>query len=298
MNENIKICGFREHMKASERYVDVIFKYPGERHWEGSIPIEYRRTGTDLKEPKEIQEHLNKAYEFCHPDNWEVWKSEQKAFWATMPRSTDTKQLFEILLSFEWTCIGCKFPENPNWARRNQDLKEFGYTIATRPMENCSQCGRRSTKLLLVPLPKGGISGYETWDPETRNHIIKVLGGYDVYEAKQTTKRGLLPDHKFPEIRWDAKTRRESLGNLTNEQIKKDFQLMSNQRNQQKREVCRQCYQTGQRGFPFGIKFFYQGSDAWPDSLPKIGKEAETGCKGCGWYDMERWRTQLMAHIR
>ncbi|MBA7628859.1 hypothetical protein ES703_36356 [subsurface metagenome] len=295
MNTRIKINGYREHTKASERYVDVVFKYPEEEVWEGSIPIEYRRTGTNIKTKEELNQHLEKAYECCNPDKWENWKLEQKAFWKTMPRSTDTKLLFDILLSFKWTCIGCKYSENPNWARRNQDLKEFGYTIATRPMENCSHCGRKSTKLLLVPLPRGGISGYEVWNPKTRNHIIQVLNGYDVYEAKQTNSKGLLPDHKFPEIRWDKQTPRDDLESLTESQIRRDFQLLSNQRNQQKREVCRKCSQTGKRGFPFGIKFFYEGSDTWPENLPTKGKEAEAGCKGCGWYDMEKWRQELSA---
>jgi hypothetical protein len=61
----------------------------------------------------------------------------------------------------------------------------------------------------------------------------------------------------------------------------------------QKREVCRTCYQTDIRGFPFGIKFYYQGDETWDKNIPKKGKDAENGCHGCGWYDLEIWRNAI-----
>ena len=123
------------------------------------------------------------------------------------------------------------------------------------------------------------------------------MDGQDVYEYSNTKKEGLLPDHKFPEIRWDETTKRESLENLTDEELVSDFQLITNQRNQQKREVCRTCFQTGQRGILFGIEFYYKGTRDWDEQLPRAGKEAEAGCVGCGWYDIRKWRTELNRHI-
>jgi hypothetical protein len=76
-------------------------------------------------------------------------------------------------------------------------------------------------------------------------------------------------------------------------EIRQKFQLLDNQRNQQKREVCRQCFQTGKRGVLFGIKYFYKGDENWPSDVPKVGKSAEAGCVGCGWYDMAEWRKSL-----
>jgi len=40
----------------------------------------------------------------------------------------------------------------------------------------------------------------------------------------------------------------------------------------QKREVCRSCYQTGQRGVLHGINFFYAGSEYWDNDIPKRGE--------------------------
>jgi hypothetical protein len=151
---------------------------------------------------------------------------------------------------------------------------------------------------LLLPLKRGGITGYETWSAELRNRIIAVLETFDCYEAKSGKKEGLLPDHKFPEIRWDGDTKRQTLESLSDDAIRRDFQLLSNQRNQQKREVCRKCFQTGQRGEIYGIPFFYRGESQWNPQIPLRGKEAEEGCIGCGWYDIKEWRTQLIRKLK
>jgi hypothetical protein len=292
----IRIHQSRSHRKASERYKDVTFYYEDGTVWEGSIPIEYRRTGTNLYEEKEIQEYLKKAYDYCQPSKRQEWLAEQEKFWASK-RKEETWQLFEQLKTFKWTCVSCVY-NNPNWARRNQDLKEMGYTIATDTNRFCEQCGKRRTFLILVPLPRGGLSGYEIWSQALREKIVKVLGSYDAYEGKTVKSESLLPDHKFPEIRWNLETKRNSIEHLTDEEIRRDFQLLSNQRNLQKREVCRSCYQTNIRGYPFGIKFYSQGNEQWSEEIPKTGKEAEQGCLGCGWYDLEAWRQALNQKLK
>ena len=80
---------------------------------------------------------------------------------------------------------------------------------------------------------------------------------------------------------------------MTDDEIRAKFQLLTNQRNQQKREVCRNCYQTGERGSIYGIDFYYEGGPIWESSIPRKGKAAEQGCIGCPWYDIERWRREL-----
>ena len=288
----------RFHTKASEKYIDAIFVYEKMPSYECSIPIEYRRTGTEISD-SDIDSYLEDVYEKIDPDNWEGWINEQREFWITKPNADITKGFFDVLArNFEWCCVSCKLPQNPNWARRIQDLKEFGYTISTNTKRYCKKCKRNTTQLILIPLPKGGITGYETWSKELREHIINTLKIYNVFEARITKKEGLLPDHKFPEIRWDEETKRISLEKLTTEEIKKDFQLMTNQRNQQKREICRLCYQTGQRGIIYGIPYFYRGNEFWDTNIPQRGKEAEKGCVGCAWYDIEHWRNELIKRLK
>ena len=85
---------------------------------------------------------------------------------------------------------------------------------------------------------------------------------------------------------------------MTDEEIRQKFQLLTNQRNQQKREVCRTCFQTGKRGSLFGIPYYYEGTENWDTSIPQKGKEAEKGCIGCPWYDIQEWRRHLINDLK
>lgn len=285
----------RTHSKASEVYQDVVFSY-GNMKWEGSIPTTYRRANLELSSVAQIQEHIENAYDHCDPKVRKPWLDRQNDFWSTKPKAKVTKKFFDSLLSFHWCCVACDFPTNPNWARRIQDIKDFGYTLSTDTARHCSRCKKNRTHLLLVPFPRAAEMRYENWSKALRKKIIDLLGSLDVYENRKASH--LLPDHKFPEIRWDTATPRLDIESLTADQIKKDFQLLTNQRNQQKREVCRACFQTGQRGMVFGIAYFYKGDATWPQDVPRTGKEAEHGCEGCGWYDFRAWRDAICAKVR
>lgn len=297
LNNHIKMLGTREHAKASEVYVDVVFTYDDKQEYL-SIPIVYRRAGIKLENDDEVINHLNSVYEEIKPEKRAKWIADQKAFWDEKPNAGVTKSFFDALCDFKWKCVSHQLPQNPNWARRIQDLKEFGYTIATNTNKNCDVCGSAKTHLLLIPIKRvdGGGNGYETWSPALRKRIIKVLGEIDSYEDAKNPH--CLPDHKFSEIRWDENTKEKNLDSMTDEEIKAKFQLLTNQRNQQKREVCRHCFQTGERGIIFGIPYFYEGDEKWDDSIPKTGKLAEKGCVGCPWYDIERWRQELIKKLK
>lgn len=286
------------HLKASERYIEVKMEYPEGRKFEGWIPIEYRRTGLDLRTKEEIESYLSSVYPLLDPIKYPEWKAEQDRFWnEEKSGATETRMVFEAFCSGEWVCVNCAV-DNPNWARRFQDLKEMGYTFATQTPVNCPVCNKRSTYVMCIHLPRfhnvDG-NGYETWSNQLRKRILSVLGNYDAYEAKVNTN--LLPDHKFSEIRWDDKTKSVNPDDMTDEEIKEKFQLISNQRNQQKREVCRLCFQTKERPSIFGINFFYSGGKRWDDSIPEKGKDAEQGCVGCPWYDIEKWRKEFQKTI-
>lgn len=286
--------------KASEEYVHVEFTYNDSKTtWDGWIPVEYRRTGVSIKpdDEEKLFTYLNSLYSQINPDNYDSWLQKQNDYWASS-RSDVTKPIFDILKDGSWHCRNCDI-DNPNFARRIQDLKEMGYTIATHLNFHCPVCNnRKSTRLLLVPIDRVEIAGngYETWSPALRKRIIRVLGGIDVYEG--TSSAHLLPDHKFSEIRWDENTKSENPDNMTDDEIRAKFQLLTNQRNQQKREVCRNCYQTGKRGTIYGIAYFYEGDENWDSSIPAKGKDAEKGCIGCPWYDIQEWKEHLAQLIK
>lgn len=301
LNPNIRIVEEerKRHTKASEEYVHVSFDYQI-KIWDGWVPVEYRRTGVSIKEeqPDKLITYLNKVYEQMKPDKYNDWLEKQEEFWNDEKKGAIvTKPFFDSLSKGGWQCVECTLPKNRNWARRIQDLKEFGYTLATDTKRYCPMCGSNKTHVIMLPIERGGANGngYETWSPTVRRRIIKVLGGIDVYE--NSYNQNCLPDHKFSEIRWDENTKAENPDSMTDDEIRQKFQLLSNQRNQQKREVCRNCFQTGKRGTIFGIPYYYEGSEKWDESIPEKGKEAEKGCIGCPWYDIETWRNRLVAYL-
>ena len=286
-----RINGRWTHLKAAEEHVAVTFEYDGQEPWELSFPIKCRRAGVDLEDDAAIEAYVEEVYQSLHPSRRAAWRVEAAEFWR-LSRSDVTKPIFdEMARSFGWF-VYRELPASSNPARRLQDLKEAGFTIGTR-----RRVGSKDLEFMLLPRGLGAKTGYEYWSGELRNRIVRTLGRFDAFEGKPGNPKHLLPDHKFPEIRWDRDTRRSNLDHLTDAQIRADFQLITNQRNQQKREVCRKCVETGQRGSPFGITFFYDGSERWPADVPVTGKNAEPGCVGCGWYDLHAWRINLQKII-
>ena len=276
------------------------FYYP-KTHWDGWVPVEYRRTGVSIgnDDVDGLTSYLNTVYEQMNPINFKAWLKKQELFWKEeKPKAETTKAFFDSLIKGGWQCVECTLPKNPNWARRIQDLKEFGYTIATDTKRYCPHCGENKTHLILLPIERGTISGngYETWSASLRKRIIRVLGSIDVYEG--TVSAHCLPDHKFSEIRWDDATKGYNPDTMSDDEIRAKFQLLTNQRNQQKREVCRTCFQIGKRGTIYGIPFYYEGGDNWDNSIPKKGKDAEKGCIGCPWYDIAEWKRQLISKLQ
>jgi hypothetical protein len=96
--EYIRLLGERRHAKASERYIDVVFNYPdsGET-WEGSVPIEYRRTGIHAQTPEETAEIILAVYEAMKLANREKWLREQERFWS-IPEFHLKTTLFSFLV--------------------------------------------------------------------------------------------------------------------------------------------------------------------------------------------------------
>lgn len=292
---------FHTHSKASESYVHVLFHYPS-KDLDVWVPVEYRRTGLHIRkeDTEELNKYLSQVHGFLSPDKFKQWKKDQKTFWQTKPNAKTTKSFFdELSRNVAWKCTKCQLPANPNWARRIQDIKEFGYTLATDTNRYCKNCKQKTTHLMLLPIPRVEVSGngYETISPTLKKRILSILNKYDAFEAKINSSH-LLPDHKFPEIRWDDDTKTDNPENMSEQSIKEKFQLLTNQRNLEKREVCRRCSQTSKRGTIFGIKFFYEGDENWDKTIPTKGKAAEKGCHGCPWYDIEEWRKQLLSRLK
>ena len=285
---NIHIGEFHEHGKASECYVDVTFIQEDGFTWETIVPYVNRRANLFIESEEELVAYLKSLKPYFQKSAMKKWRETERKAWEKS-KADVTKEFFFALLTFKPVI---DFPPNDNPARRIQDIKDAGYTVAT-----IHHYQDRKSARILLPIPKSYEMGYETFSPQFKARVIRLLKGINAYECKPTTPKGLIPDHKFSEVRWDKDTKAENPVDMTDEEVIQKFQLLDNQRNQQKREVCRICFQTGKRGIIYGIPFFYKGGPDWDRTIPSVGKIAEKGCIGCAWYDIEQWRKELIKSL-
>lgn len=284
-DSNVKVTEFIDNNKASETYVRTTFIQDDGFIWNTVVPYVDRRAGLNIENEKELAEYLISLKLFFRKEAMEQWKKQELE--RGLIGGSVTPLFFNVLLSFKEEFE--RFPINPNSARRIQDIKDAGYTLASVPRPN----GLKGYNRILLPIPLHAEMGYETFTPQFKAHVIRLLKERNAFEARVTAKKALIPDHKFSEVRWDDETKAENSMEMTDAEIIQKFQLLDNQRNQQKREICRRCFQEGKRGTIYGIEYFYEGDENWDSSIPKVGKAAEKGCIGCPWYDIELWRKRL-----
>jgi hypothetical protein len=124
-----------------------------------------------------------------------------------------------------------------------------------------------------------------------QERIIKVLGSRDcVFDVTRTSKEFII-DHKFPSQRWSSPESENVIG-MSDIEIKSKFQLLTNQTNMLKSRACDTCVFDGTRASFMGITWFYEGSDKWEGPA-----DAEDGCAGCPWYDVDKWREELLKAV-
>lgn len=244
---NILVNEFIENNKASEKYVRTTFIQDDDFKWDTIVPYVYRRTGMNINDEKSLAKYLISIKPYFKKQEMEKWRNQEIK--RGLISGDVTPVFFKTLLSFKEEFEN--FPENPNPARRIQDIKDAGYTVASIPRKN----GLKGYNRILLPLPLYTETGYETFTKQFKARVIRLLKEQNAFEAKKTTKKALIPDHKFSEIRWDDETKAENSMEMTDKEIIEKFQLLDNQRNQQKREICRRCFQEGKRGTIYGINY-------------------------------------------
>lgn len=289
INQHLKDSGISvseliDNNKASEKYIRTTFKQSNGFVWNTVVPFYIRRSGLFIETEEDIADYLKQIKPSFTEMEMKKWEETERKKWEENNAKV-TKEFFFILLSFKEEI---EFPPNDNPARRIQDIKDAGYTVASIANSN----GRKTSRILL-PITLVAQMGYETFTPQFKSRVIRLLKGINAYEAKPTAPKALIPDHKFSEVRWDEATKAENPLTMTDADIIQKFQLLDNQRNQQKREVCRKCFQDNIRGQIFGINYYSKGGPVWDKQIPQLGKTAEKGCEGCPWYDIEAWRKSI-----
>src|SRR3989344_1389671 len=165
-NKNIEVLDSWFHTKASEAYIRVIFYYSDSKiKWVGAVPYHYRRTGVFVNSNEELAKLIEKTYISLDPMLHDKWQEDQEDYWKTF-KGPVTSLFFQKLKNLEWNCVNCDLPQNPNFARRIQDIKEMGYTLITEPRTFCKKCKKQTTKIMMLPITRGGESGYETFSKE------------------------------------------------------------------------------------------------------------------------------------
>lgn len=305
--ENLKISSdikttteFKIH-GMDDYYLGVSFRYSGRSNWNGAIPIQSKYQGINKPKNKiDITAWVEACYAILDPANYTNWKTKVDNFWDKKSAS-DTKTVFDALNgrlsdSTIWMCRKCGEVQkvNPQPAARIKRLKELGFFIATKK-QRCNTCDSMQFFDILIRLPitPSGNNKRYSISKQLEKRIKDLLGNKDVCFDYTHNSSVLVIDHKFPSSRWiNGETINED--KMTDDDIKKKFQLLTNQTNLQKERYCNKCVQDKVRGDFFGIKWYYAGNSNWEGT----STSDEKGCEGCCWYDMLLWKKHFNDVLR
>jgi len=277
--------------KTSDVFKEVEFEYQVKK-WEGALPKFLEKQGLDLTD-EEFDNLLEENYELLHPDNKDSWILESDSKWND--KTSATYKVLAALYSGEWVCRTCGTAKvNDQAAARIKALKVKGYIIGSR-RKQCLICNKKTMHDILVMLPSIETRfehGNELRKPMSdvlKKRIKSVLNHREVCFNVVRTDVELLIDHKFPSQRWNV-PESDNPNDMSVTEIKKKFQLLSNQTNMWKSRYCDTCVKTGKRGEFMGTKWYYAGNENWAGQTPND----ENGCVGCPWYDLELWKSKLL----
>ncbi|NVP18013.1 hypothetical protein HUU51_04820 [Candidatus Gracilibacteria bacterium] len=205
---------------------------------------------------------------------------------------TQIYKIFEILSDLEWHCSEHELPGSQP-AKALQMIRQAGYKMEKvganyEKRMFCEVCQRKTPFRKLISLEKEeeSIERTKTLNPKLKERIIKLFGNKDAFLDYEPTGRKIEVDHRIPQVRWLEKE--EDYINMTDEQLLDKFMLLVREHNLLKSRNCERCERTGKRQSFFGIDFFYEGDENYNEKL---------GCKGCGWYNPEKWREKLNKKI-
>lgn len=127
INTGITVREFIENNKASENYVRTTFKQDDGFTWDTVVPYVDRRAGMDIKTEQELADYLISIKPYFQKKAMKRWKAQELN--RGLIGGSVTPLFFKVLLSFKEEFE--RLSVNPNSARRIQDIKDAGYTIAS-----------------------------------------------------------------------------------------------------------------------------------------------------------------------
>lgn len=166
-----------------------------------------------------------------------------------------------------------------------REIKKMGYEFEEESIGRwaknmfCPVCDRNTThyKLLNVEPTREEHHRYHI-TPANRERVLSLLGTRDAFSDATISSTPEI-DHKIPWIKLDGDF---NIGEMTSEEIKDNFQILTREHNLLKDRRCRKCIENGNRPPFLGIKFWYSGDCKYKGT-----------CVGCGWYDGVKWRNEI-----
>jgi len=200
---------------------------------------------------------------------------------------TKLAQVFTILADGKWHCGKHELPGTQP-AKAIQIIRQHGFSIENKTTL-CATCKDKTVHRRLVSTEPAKQSFVRQQFPaKLRKRILQHYNNIEAITLREMIPNELEVDHRFPQVRWSKNETFDP--NMSDNQLRNKFQLLTRQHNLWKSRYCEHCAQTGERGTFIGINFFAVGGPKWDPQYPT---DDERGCYGCFWYDPDVWRQEL-----
>lgn len=194
---------------------------------------------------------------------------------------------FETMSDLKWHCSKCELlsGQAKTWQVWRQ---EKGIQLDQDETGNwykniyCEKCGIKTIhrKLKSTEIVTENLKARTGIPAHIAKRAKELFNCVDEYSMRTEAAGQLEIDHRTPQVRWTKNE--EDNTNLTDEQIKEKFMLLSRPNNLLKSRICEECVKTNKRGKGYKeIEFWYKGTEEYDDSI---------GCEGCFWYSPSKWR--------
>ena len=229
-------------------------------------------------------------------------------FEQALDSKTKVYQVYLVLRDQQWHCRECEYAHTGiTQIAGGSGIQGLQRGTKSRPgitihSDNhlCPRCERKTRQDRWDGGFESSVNA-PTMSAAFSRRVAALLGSRDIVEGTERPLNQLTIDHKIPMIRWNAETTRafSNYSAMDDDAIRASFQLLkksngSLSHNLLKSRACERCYQTGKRGKPFNINFYYAGDETWGPA----DRKDPSGCEGCGWYDVDEWRTHLNARLK
>ncbi len=189
----------------------------------------------------------------------------------------------------EWVCSLHSTGSNQP-AAIFREVKKMGYQFE-EPSPNrwaksqfCPICNQETTHYkLLSPDPVFTVQSRNSISAKTRKRVLTLFNNKDAFTGASISSVAEI-DHKTPWTRLESDF---NLNDMTDEEIKENFQLLTREHNLLKDRACDHCKKNNVRPPFLGVPFWYKGNEQYCGF-----------CEGCGWYDGAEWRKQLKQFIK